>query len=53
VNQREKKLTILKKMMEKYQPEGGYDEFPQAMVQKTAVVEISIEELTGKQHLGS
>ena len=53
VNQREKKLTILKRLMEKYQPEGGYDEFPEAVVQKTAVVEISIEELTAKQSLGS
>jgi len=53
VNQREKKLTILKKLMEKYQPEGGYGEFPEAVVQKTAVVEISIEELTAKQNLGS
>ena len=53
VNRREKKLTILKKLMEKYQPEGGYDKFPEVAVQKTAVVEISIEELTGKQNLGS
>ena len=53
VNQREKKLSILKKLMEKYQPEGGYDEFAGAVVRKTAVVEISIEELTGKQSLGS
>jgi len=53
VNRREKKLTILKKLMEKYQPEGGYDEFAEALVQKTAVVEMSIEELTGKQSLGS
>ena len=53
VNQREKKLIILKKLMEKYQPEGGYDEFATAVVQKTTVVEISIEELTGKQSLGS
>jgi nitroimidazol reductase NimA-like FMN-containing flavoprotein (pyridoxamine 5'-phosphate oxidase superfamily) len=53
VNQREKKLTVLKKLMEKYQPEGGYGEFPEAVVQKTAVVEISIQELTAKQNLGS
>ena len=53
VNQREKKLSILKKLMEKYQPEGGYGKFAEAVVQKTAVVEISIEEITGKQNLGS
>jgi len=53
VNQRQKKLTILKRLMEKYQPEGGYDEFAEAVVQKTAVVEMTIEELTGKQSLGS
>ena len=39
--------------MEKYQPEGGYDEFPEVVVQKTAVVEISIQELTAKQNMGS
>jgi hypothetical protein len=47
------KLSILRKLMEKYQPEGGYDEFAGAVVRKTAVIEISIEELTGKQSLGS
>jgi hypothetical protein len=53
VNQREKKMTILKRLMEKYQPEGGYNDLPQPIVQKTAVVEILIEELSGKQSLGS
>lgn len=53
VNHREKKVMVLKRLMEKYQPEGGYNDFPEAAVQKTAVVEIVIEELTAKQSLGS
>ncbi len=52
VNQREKKLTILKKMMEKYQPEGGYGPIREEVLQKTAVIEISVDEITAKEELG-
>ncbi len=52
VNHRVKKLEILERLMEKYQPEGGYGGFPEDVLKKTAVIEISIEELTGKENLG-
>jgi hypothetical protein len=52
VSHREKKLRILKRMMEKYQPEGGYGGTPEELLMKTAVIEILIEEITGKENLG-
>jgi nitroimidazol reductase NimA-like FMN-containing flavoprotein (pyridoxamine 5'-phosphate oxidase superfamily) len=52
VNQRDKKLEILKRIMEKYQPEGGYGEFGGEVVNKTAVIEITIQEITAKENLG-
>jgi nitroimidazol reductase NimA-like FMN-containing flavoprotein (pyridoxamine 5'-phosphate oxidase superfamily) len=47
-----RKLKILEKLMEKYQPEGGYGGIPQEILKKTAVIEISIQEITGKERLG-
>jgi nitroimidazol reductase NimA-like FMN-containing flavoprotein (pyridoxamine 5'-phosphate oxidase superfamily) len=47
-----KKLEILGKLMEKYQPEGGYEGIAAEILDKTAVIEISIEELTAKENLG-
>ncbi len=41
-------LTVL---MEKYQPEGGYDDFPEGKIAITAVVRIDIEEMAGKEDL--
>jgi hypothetical protein len=38
--------------MEKYQPEGGYGEILGEILKKTAVIEISIQEITGKENLG-
>ena len=38
--------------MEKYQPEGTDGEIPEGILKKTAVIEISIEALTGKEKLG-
>ena len=52
VRHRGKKLEILGKLMEKYQPEGGYGEISDEVLKKTAVVEISFHEITGKQKLG-
>lgn len=52
VNHRYKKLEILGKLMEKYQPEGGYGGIPEEALKKTAVIEISIQEITGKERLG-
>lgn len=47
-----KKLEILEKMMQKYQPEGGYKEVTEEILKRTAMIEISIREMTGKEHLG-
>ena len=47
-----KKLEILEKLMEKYQPEGGYAGVAEEILRKTAVIEVSIDEITGKENLG-
>jgi nitroimidazol reductase NimA-like FMN-containing flavoprotein (pyridoxamine 5'-phosphate oxidase superfamily) len=52
VKDRDKKMKILAKMMEKYQPEGNDGEIPADVLEKTAVVEILIKEITGKENLG-
>jgi len=52
VNRRVKKLEILERMMEKYQPEKGYGEFREEVLTKTAIIEISIKAMTGKENLG-
>jgi nitroimidazol reductase NimA-like FMN-containing flavoprotein (pyridoxamine 5'-phosphate oxidase superfamily) len=52
VNHWDKKLVILEKLMEKYQPEGGYEAIPDEILKKTAVIEISIQKIKGKEKLG-
>jgi uncharacterized protein len=52
VNSRKNKLEIIEKLMEKYQPEGNYEGVDGEILNKTAVVEISIEELTAKENMG-
>jgi len=52
VRQETKKLEILERLMEKYQPERGYGEVPEEILKKTAVIEISIQEITAKERLG-
>jgi nitroimidazol reductase NimA-like FMN-containing flavoprotein (pyridoxamine 5'-phosphate oxidase superfamily) len=52
VSQPDRKLKILERLMEKYQPEGGYEEVTGEILKRTAVIEISIREITGKEHLG-
>ena len=52
VNPRKKKTEIIEKLMEKYQPEGGYEQIAEEILQRTAVIEISIKEITGKENLG-
>jgi len=52
VNSRKKKMEILERLMEKYQPESGYEGIAEEILDKTAVIEISIEELTAKENLG-
>jgi nitroimidazol reductase NimA-like FMN-containing flavoprotein (pyridoxamine 5'-phosphate oxidase superfamily) len=52
INDHDMKKEILKRFMEKYQPEGGYEEISEGVLDKTAVIEISIIEITGKENLG-
>ena len=47
-----RKLEVLEKLMEKYQPEGGYEKMPEEVLEKTAIIEISIQEITAKERLG-
>ena len=47
-----KKVEILKKMMRKYQPEGVDGGISLEILTKTEVIEIWIEEITGKENLG-
>jgi hypothetical protein len=51
VRQETKKLGILERLMEKYQPERGYGGIPEGILKKTAVIEISIQEITAKERL--
>ena len=48
----EERVSALKALMRKYQPEGGYQGFPEDKLAITAVVRIDIVEMTGKQDLG-
>ena len=52
INDRGKKLRILERLMEKYQPEADYEEISEEIFGKTAVIEISVLEITGKENLG-
>jgi nitroimidazol reductase NimA-like FMN-containing flavoprotein (pyridoxamine 5'-phosphate oxidase superfamily) len=52
VRQETKKLEILERLMEKYQPERGYGNIPEEILKKTAIIEISIQEITAKERLG-
>ena len=48
---RHQKAEVLEKLMEKYQPEGGYGAISEEILEKTAVIEISADEITGKEKL--
>ena len=48
----EEKIFALKCLMEKYQPEGGYGDFPEEKRGITGIVRIDIEEMVGKEDLG-
>ena len=52
VKDRVEKLKILETMLEKYQPEGNGRRFEEEVLRKTAVIEIQIDEITGKENLG-
>ncbi len=50
VKDRKKKIRVLEKLMEKYQPEGNCGEVPLEILEKTAVIEILIQEMTAKEN---
>lgn len=52
VEDREERLLALARLMEKYQPEGGYGPFPEEKLVLTAVIRIDIITVTGKRDLG-
>ncbi len=52
VEGRDKKVKILERMMEKYQPERNNGEMSEETLEKTAVIEILVKEITGKENLG-
>ena len=52
VRQETKKLEILGRLMEKYQPERGYGKIPGEILKKTAIIEIVVEEMSAKERLG-
>ncbi len=52
VGERDERLRVLRGLMEKYQPEGGYGAFSEDKLALTTVVAIDVEEMTGKEDLG-
>jgi hypothetical protein len=52
VEDRDERLLALARLMEKYQPEGGYGPFPEEKLVLTAVIRIDILTATGKRDLG-
>ena len=48
----DRKTIILRRLLEKYQPEKGYGKIGREVLRKTAVIEMTIEEMTGKENLG-
>ncbi len=52
VQARDEKIFALKRLMEKYQPEGGYGCFQEEKLAITGIVRIDIGEMTGKEDLG-
>jgi hypothetical protein len=52
VKNQSKKLEILERLMEKYQPEGSYEGIKEETLKKTAVIEIAVQEMSGKENLG-
>jgi len=53
VGELDERLRVLRGLMEKYQPEGGYGAFPEDKLALTAIVAIDVEKMTGKEDLGT
>jgi uncharacterized protein len=51
VENRKEQVFGLQCLMQKYQPEGGYGDFPAEKLKITGVVRIDIEEMVGKEDL--
>jgi hypothetical protein len=49
----DEKLRVLRGLMQKYQPEGGYGAFSEDKLALTAVVAIDVEKMTGKENIGT
>jgi uncharacterized protein len=47
----EEKRAALDLLMRKYQPEGGYGEYPPEKFRRVGVVRVDVEEITAKEHL--
>jgi uncharacterized protein len=52
VQDKTERETALLRLMEKYQPRGGYGKFLEEKLAVTAVIRVDIAELTGKEDLG-
>jgi len=52
VKDRKRKGKILDRMMDKYQPGRNDGEMPEEILEKTSVIEILVDEITGKENLG-
>jgi nitroimidazol reductase NimA-like FMN-containing flavoprotein (pyridoxamine 5'-phosphate oxidase superfamily) len=52
VKDQDKKREILERMMKKYQPEEDSGEIPMEILKNTAVIEIRVEKISGKENLG-
>ncbi len=52
VGDRDERLFALGRLMNKYQPGGGYGDIPEEKLAITGVVRIDIEEMVGKEDLG-
>ena len=51
IEDRTQRISALKRLMEKYQPDGGYEDFPEEKLALTRIVRIDIDEMTGKQDI--
>jgi nitroimidazol reductase NimA-like FMN-containing flavoprotein (pyridoxamine 5'-phosphate oxidase superfamily) len=53
VQEGSERVSALRRLMEKYQPKGGYGDFPEDKLSLTEVVRIDIEEIVGKEDMGT
>jgi uncharacterized protein len=53
VREEDERLSALTHLMKKFQPEGGFGNFPQDKLNLTEVIKIDIKEMVGKEDLGT